>query len=345
MSNRFADLFLGATYPLQALNMLRQHPQLRGYVIMPIVLNLLVGITLYASLLGLGFRAIDALITDLPQWTAHLSPAQLPDWHIDLPTVSLPSWVALPQWQLPQWQLPQLPQWQLSLPSWLTDWTTRLPNWRNWHWQLPNWTANLPDWGLGFLLGLLRLGLTIVLLLVTGFVFLQFGGLLGAPWYGKLSEEIERIKTGQVTTIDVGLPRDISRAILYELKKLVTTLGIGVFLLLMNGFIGVGTAIASVGGIALAATIVCLDFFDSTLERRRLRFREKLGMVRATLPASASFGLVCLALVSVPLINLLAVPVCVMAGTLFACDRLLPQLPADRSGQQTLPNGTAPKLP
>jgi CysZ protein len=44
------------------------------------------------------------------------------------------------------------------------------------------------------------------------------------------------------------------------------------------------------------------------------------------LPASASFGFVCLALVSVPLINLLAIPVCVAAGTLFFCDRIQPWL-------------------
>jgi CysZ protein len=344
MSNPFADLFVGTTYPLRALAMLRHHPKLRGYVVMPIILNLLVGMTLYASLLFLGFRAIDALITELPQWTAHLSPAQIPnDWQF-LPTWRLPAWTI----HFPAWiTLPtgfHLPHWTITLPDWLTAWTTRLPNWRNWHWQLPDWTANLPDWGLEFLVGLLRVVLTIALLLATGFVFLQFGGLLGAPWYGKLSEEIERIKTGQVTTIEVGLPRDISRAILYELKKLVITLGIGIALLLLNLFVGVGTAIASIGGISLAATIVCLDFLDSTLERRRLRFREKLRMIRASLPASASFGLVCLALVSVPLINLLAVPVCVMAGTLFACDRVLPQLPI-RSSSDHLPRETAPNQP
>lgn len=334
MSNRFADVFLGATYPLQALAVLRQHPQLRRYVILPIALNLIVGVTFYASVLNLGFRAIDTLLTELPQWTAHLPSTELPDWQFQLPAWHLPQWlqgfprwhVSLPTWlSLPQWHL-TLPDWHLQLPQWLTAWSDRLPNWRDWHLQLPDWTFNLPNWGWGLVVGVFRFVLTVLLLVVTGFVFLQFGVLLGAPWYGKLSEEVERIKTGQLTTIEVGITRDVSRAILYELKKLVITLGIGSFLLVINLFIGVGTTIASIGGIALATTIVCLDFLDSTLERRRLRFREKLSFIRATLPASATFGLVCLALVSIPLINLLAIPVCVTAGTLFACDRVLPQL-------------------
>jgi CysZ protein len=74
--------------------------------------------------------------------------------------------------------------------------------------------------------------------------------------------------------------------------------------------------------------IACLDFFDPALERRRLAFRRKLGVIRRGLPASAGFGLVCFGLVSVPLVNLLAIPLCITAGTLFFVERLrgLPEL-------------------
>jgi CysZ protein len=74
--------------------------------------------------------------------------------------------------------------------------------------------------------------------------------------------------------------------------------------------------------------IACLDFFDPALERRQLRFRRKLGVVRRGLPGTAGFGLVCFGLVSIPLINLLAIPLCITAGTLFFIERLrgLPEL-------------------
>jgi CysZ protein len=71
-------------------------------------------------------------------------------------------------------------------------------------------------------------------------------------------------------------------------------------------------------------TLLCLDMFDAPLERRRLGFRQKLALVRRCFPASASFGLVCLGLVGIPFMNLLAIPLCVTAGTLFFCDRMLP---------------------
>jgi len=193
--------------------------------------------------------------------------------------------------------------------------------------------ANLPTWlsflgyliiGFGFLL---RLLLVVGLLLFTGFLLIQFGVLLGSPWYGQLSEQLEELRTGQRYTVEVGILRDISRALLFELKKLVFGLGVGILLLLLNLAPGIGTLIAAVGGIALGATFVCLDFLDAPLERRRLRFREKLGIVFGSLPASASFSLVCLGLVSIPLLNLLTIPLCVASGTLFFCDRILPKLP------------------
>ena len=68
--------------------------------------------------------------------------------------------------------------------------------------------------------------------------------------------------------------------------------------------------------------MACLDFFDAPLERRRLSFGQKVRVVRRTLPASAGFGLVCFALAGIPLLNLLVIPVCVAAGTLFYCDRI-----------------------
>ncbi len=215
--------------------------------------------------------------------------------------------------------------------------------------NLSNWLetliAKLPAWlsfleyliiGLGFLLHFL---LVVGLLLLVGFLLVQFGVLLGAPWYGKLSEQLEKLRTSQLQIVEVGIVRDISRAILFELKKLVLIVGIGLPLLLLNFAPGIGTVMAAVGGITLAAMIVCIDFLDAPLERRRLRFREKLGIVTRSLPASASFSLVCLGLVSIPLLNLFTIPLCVASGTLFFCDRIYPRLP----NSSTLPSESSPR--
>jgi CysZ protein len=164
------------------------------------------------------------------------------------------------------------------------------------------------------------------LLILTGFVLTQFGVLLGSPWYGQLSEQLENIRTGKTETIAVGFSKELARAILYELKKLVLIGGGGLFLLLFNFLPGIGTLGTTIGWLVLTAAIVCLDFLDAPLERRRLSFRSKLGIVFRSLPASGSFSLVCLGLISIPLLNLFTIPLCVASGTLFVCDRILPRL-------------------
>ncbi|MFM2429344.1 MAG: hypothetical protein RLZZ511_557 [Cyanobacteriota bacterium] len=317
----------GTTYPLRALAVLTEQPSLRPYVLIPIFLNLVIGATVYSALLIGGLHLINQWIDSLPRLASELGqwhpPAvSLPDVSLSWPawlTVNWPRWLSLSWFHLPHIALPHIPVHlalpRLALPHWSID-LPALPNF-----QLPRWLLNAP---LAIVEFLLRIVLTIVLLLITGFIFLQFGFIIGAPFYGKLSEAVERMKTGSVEIIEINPVREIARATLYELKKLTLFIGLGLPLLLLNLLPGLGTAIATIGTLSLSCTLVCLDFFDATLERRRLKFRQKLGIVRRSFPASGGFALVCFGLVSIPLINLIGIPLCVMAGTLFCCDRVLP---------------------
>jgi len=257
-------LVTGATYPLRAIALLLRKPRLWQYLIIPIFVNLILGILLYGSSLYWGWQGVDTLTMQLSQ----------------------------------------------SLDQLIAD--------------LPNWLSFL-EYIILFLSWLLRTLLTLVLLVLIGFVLLQFGSVIGSPWYGKLSEQVEKQRLGNVTIIDVGVFKDIARALLFEIKKLLLALMVGIILFGIGFIPGVGGIITTLGGITLTATLVCLDCFDSTLERRRLSFRGKLKTVYRNLPASGSFSLLCLVLISVPLLNLLTIPLCIMAGTLFLCDRVFSQ--------------------
>jgi CysZ protein len=184
--------------------------------------------------------------------------------------------------------------------------------------------GGLPEWAQG-IAGLLRVLLAILLFIAVGYLLVRFGVVLGSPFYGQLSERLEYQLTGSAPPAEplslVGVLHDISRSLLYELKKFALVLAIGLPLLLLGFLPVVGQIAGLLGQIALGALITCLDFIDSPLERRRLRFREKLATIRQALPATAGFGLICLGLVSIPLINLLAIPLCVVAGTLLFCER------------------------
>ncbi len=182
------------------------------------------------------------------------------------------------------------------------------------------------------ILGLL---LAVLLAVAIGFVLVRFGVVLGAPWYGQLSEDLEGILTGHVHKPDrltVGTAAyEIWRALLFEGKKLALALVVWALSLLLLLIPVAGGILYPVVGIILGAIISGLDFFDGPQERRRYSFRQKLGTIRATLPGSLSFGLVALGLVSIPLVNLLAIPLCVAAGNLFVIERALP--PATQSAR------------
>lgn len=190
--------------------------------------------------------------------------------------------------------------------------------------------AGLPEW-LALLDLVLRVLLTILLLIVTGFLLVRVGVVVGSPWYSALSQRLEEMRSGRVLAQEPlsigGTLRDLARSLGYELRKLLLSVAIGLPLFLLNFVPVIGAPVATAGWIALGSLISCLDFFDPPLERRRLRFREKIAVVRAHLPASAGFGLACLGLVSIPFINLLSIPVCITAGTLFFLDRIRLALP------------------
>jgi CysZ protein len=243
------ELFAGAAYPFRALGLIRRTPHVWGLILVPILINLIVGALLYGALLLAGLRAINDLIAGLPSWLRF---------------------------------------------------------------------ADV------LLSGLLIVGLLVVI----GFLLVRFGVVIGAPFYGILSERLETTCTGQAPSPEpvtaATVARDVGRALLHELKKLALTLAVGLPLLLL-GFVPVaGPFITNIGWVALGALIACLDFLDPPLERRLLRFRAKLGIIRRSLPASGGLGLVSFGLVSIPVLNLLAIPLCIAAGTLFFCERVQP---------------------
>lgn len=236
------SLIDGFSYPLRAIRFIVGQPVLWRYIVMPIVLNIIVGLALYTTLLWAGFQAIETFLVGWPVWI---------------------------------------------------------------------------EW---FVRGLL----VIALFLGLGYILVRFGVVLGSPFYGRLSELIEERLRGVVRTAppptSASVMHDVLCALLFELKKFLLILLIGTPALLLNLIPVVGTLLATGASVTLGVTITCLDFFDPPLERRRLSFRGKLSFIRRHLPASARFGLICLGLVSIPFFNLIAVPICITAGTLFFCE-------------------------
>lgn len=188
----------------------------------------------------------------------------------------------------------------------------------------------------------LNVVLMVLLLWLTGIGIAKFGVILGSPWYGQLAEEIERMSLPpeEIPEAPEGagaFARDIALAMLYEAKKATLVVVIGVPALLLNLVPGFGSLAAAAVWTGLGATTLVLDFLDPALQRRRLRFREKLGVVFGNAPVSAGFGAPALLLAGIPLVNLLTVPLCMTAGTLYYIDRVHPRLAARSEAVAQLP--------
>ncbi|WP_330202412.1 EI24 domain-containing protein [Cyanobacterium sp. DS4] len=251
--------FSGVFYPFLALKIIWQNKTLWQYLIIPILINILVGITSYILLLNPSLNFYDNFTNNLI-----LRVDQLID----------------------------------NLPQWL-DFLTYI---------------------IGAIASFLKGIIIVILLILVGFIILQFGGILGSPFYGKLSEKVEILKKGNLDLIEINIVKEIFRAILFELKKLLFIIVFSIPLFLLNFIPAFGNLISLIGGLSITITIICLDFFDATLERKRLSFREKLKFVWGGFPLTTGFGLICLALISIPLVNLIAIPICVSAGTLLICE-------------------------
>lgn len=254
----------GAGYPFRAGGLLRRYPSLAPYLVIPLLLNLVLGVWLY--------------------------------------------------WQLLQWGENSAEIGRIYFGAWWREWGGQLPD----SFRFLGEIITLISW-------LLDLLFKFFLLVIAGFILSQLGVILGAPWYEKLSEKLEKILLGRLFLQNLGFGAEIRRSIAFEAKKLILLLGIGAPSLFLNVFPGFGSLAATAVGVTLTATLACLDFLNPPLERRRLSFRAKLGLIGKSLPASAGFGLSCLVLVSIPVLNLFTIPLCILAGTLFFSERLYPR--------------------
>jgi len=185
----------------------------------------------------------------------------------------------------------------------------------------------LPPWALP-LAFIPRMLLLVALLLVLGFLVLQFGAIIGSPWYERLSQRLEsRLRPERANWPEEPFNlrfvlRDIGRALAFTCYKAIVAIAVGIPIFLVGIVPLVGPFVAGVGQFTLGAFLVGLDVLDPPLERRRLSFGEKVALFFAQSPASFGMGAICLVLLGVPLLNLFFIPICVAAGTIFYCDRV-----------------------
>jgi uncharacterized protein involved in cysteine biosynthesis len=202
--------------------------------------------------------------------------------------------------------------WAGPLYGLATDWMPQLEatRWYAWLWVAP---ARLLLGVLGSLLFLILAGAVLVAAYLVA-------SILAAPFHDALSARVERVVTGGLVDRTapgaVGVIREALRSVREELRK------IAFFLAVVGPLTAIGLVVPGAqlvcGPAVLAFTVffLPLDYSSYTLDRRRVPFRERRHWIVSEAPRMAGFGLAAFLACGVPLLNLLAMPLLVVAGTL-----------------------------
>jgi CysZ protein len=166
-------------------------------------------------------------------------------------------------------------------------------------------------------------GMGVVLVALTAVVFLYFSiqsltlitSLCASPFNDLLAEQTERVQ-GIQNVPGFTLQR-FAKVFWIDLKKsLVSAMAsIVLSLFLLIPVVGV----AAIPGIAL---ITAFTFVTYPQSRRELGVRDSLGWVKKNWGLALGFGLVMSLLFAIPVLNLFALPVAVVSGTLLYLDSL-----------------------
>jgi len=132
--------------------------------------------------------------------------------------------------------------------------------------------------------------------------------LVSSPFNDILAEKTE-IACGQ--TPDPVTLRRLLQVAWIDLKKTGFSLTATLILLLIGLIPGLG--IASLPGLALVQAFIFLSY---PLSRRTLGLRASLGWIGGSFFRALGFGLITLVLFAIPVLNLFALPLSVMGGTL-----------------------------
>ena len=178
----------------------------------------------------------------------------------------------------------------------------------------------LPDWAwlqpLEWLFWLLY-GVVFLLLLAYGFVMLA--NLIGAPFYGALSELAEKEMLGQKPEPDDGwgqLLYEIPRALMRELHKMLYYLPRALVLFLL-GLIPVVNLVAAALWFLFNSWMMTLQYLDYPADNHRVSFDRLRRMAAAQRLTALGFGMPVAVLAMVPVMNLILVPLAVCGATAY----------------------------
>jgi uncharacterized protein involved in cysteine biosynthesis len=158
----------------------------------------------------------------------------------------------------------------------------------------------------------LTIAIPLTALIVGAFTYTLTCLVVAAPLYEWLSAAVEKRLTGGVQEEPFSLKNmlvDIWRALTATVKALLIEIGVLIFGFLLMPVTSVLAALAS-------AVLLCLEYCDYPMGRRRMVFRDRLRFARRHFWEMLGLGLPMLFVMAIPFVGALFLPIGVVAGTI-----------------------------
>lgn len=197
---------------------------------------------------------------------------------------------------------------------------------------LQNWISPTETWYMAVLFGLV-LGLTILIsLIIIFFIFSAVGSVIAAPFNDELSRHVEEISYNisleEPFEWDI-MVKDIGRTITEQIQRLFF-LGMVWIAALPIWFIPVVGQLTFMG---ITLTFLGWEYLDISLSRHKLGFHQKRRLLMQHLGPMFIYGGICALFLMIPLVNFFSIPLSVVGGTLFYCERLRPDVLAIKAAR------------
>lgn len=180
--------------------------------------------------------------------------------------------------------------------------------------------AWFPDWLSAIYWLVWGIALIIVLLLVF-FVFTIVANIIASPFNALLSIKVEQALTGRAPVSEVSVWMIMPRAVTRELAKVLYMVPRLIGLMILT-VIPVVNIISAPLWLLFGAWVMVLQYVDYAADNNDVSIADLLGRLRRRRFHSLMFGLPAYLLLTLPVVNLILMPVGVAGGTRFWVEQL-----------------------
>lgn len=165
----------------------------------------------------------------------------------------------------------------------------------------------------------------ILCIAIVASAFLSFAliNVIAGPFNELLSQRVEEIIGYTTDTAPFRWKifwQDSLRAIREEIKTLAFLGSIQLGLLLLNLIPVIGSVVYMIIHIPVIGLFMAYEYLDLPLSRNGVVFSKKIAYIRKQPIKHLGFGWICAIVLLIPIINIVFLPVCVIAGTLLYCE-------------------------